>query len=103
MRRTDFQINNPVSTAGDYTMKSEDDYIGVTSTAAQRTITLAPAAAVGKGKIVVIKDESGGAGTNNIIADGNASETIDGSSTKTIAANSGSLMLYCTGTAWFSI
>lgn len=103
MRSNDLQINNPISTAVGITITSETDYVGVTNTDSARTIVLPPAASVGRGKVIVIKDESGAAGTNNITADGSGNETIDGATTKAIATNYGYLRLYCTGTAWFTI
>ncbi len=76
--------------------------VGVTSTAAPRTITLPPAAAAAAGCVLVVKDESGGAAGNNITVDGDGAETIDGAATKVINTNFGALRLYCTGTAWFT-
>ena len=74
----------------------------MTSTAAARTINLPAAATAGAGKVYIIKDESGAAGTNNITADANASETIDGATTKVINSNYGVLRLICDGTNWFT-
>ena len=88
--------------AGDYTVKVSDCIIGITSTAAARTVNLPLAADAGDGMIVYVKDESGGAGTNNITIDGNGSETIDGALTKVINTNYGAVRLYCTGTTWFT-
>lgn len=75
--------------------------IGVTSTASARTITLA-SASTNNGRMVIIKDESGGAGTNNITVDTEGSEVIDGAATKVINANYGVLRVYNDGTNWFS-
>jgi len=49
----------------DYTLTNTDYYVGVTDTAAPRTITL-PAASGREGRMYIIKDESGGAGTHAI-------------------------------------
>lgn len=88
--------------AADYTAEAFDGYVGVTDTAAARTITL-PANTLAEHRIV-IKDESGGAGTNNIIIDGAGSETIDGALTNTIATNYGSRHLVSNGAgAWFVV
>lgn len=89
--------------SSNYTTVMTDTYIGVTSTAAARTITLIAAATAGAGKVYVIKDESGGAATNNITIDGNASETIDGATTKIINTNYGSYTIICDGSNWFTI
>lgn len=90
------------ATATNYTATSADYIIAVTSTASARTITL-PAVAGTTGRVYVIKDESGGAATNNITIDGNASETIDGATTKVINTNYGTSTIYSNGSAWFTI
>jgi len=90
------------ATATSYTATAADYIIAVTSTASARTITL-PAVSGTTGRIYVVKDESGGAATNNITIDGNASETIDGATTKVINTNYGTATIYSNGSAWFSI
>ncbi len=89
------------ATATDYTLVDDDAYVGVTSTASARTITLA-SVLVEEGRIVIINDESGAAGTNNITIDTEASENIDGSSTLVISTNNGSAQLISDGTDWFT-
>jgi hypothetical protein len=81
---------------------SGETIIGVTSTAAARTITLATADMVA-GRIVYIKDESGGAATNNITIDTQGAEVIDGVNSITITANYGVARLYSNGTNWFTL
>lgn len=90
-----------VSTATSYIASVANYYIGVTDTSLAPTITLPAAATVGAGKVLVIKDESGGAGTNNITIDGNGSETVDGGLTFAINNNYGSVNLMCDGSNWF--
>jgi len=90
------------TTATNYTVLATDYYIGVTNTSSARIITLPASAASGNGKVVIIKDESGGAGGNNITVAGNGTDQIDGASSKTINSNYGSLRLICSGTGWFS-
>jgi hypothetical protein len=90
------------ATAITYTALTTDYLIAVTSTASARTINL-PTAASMTGRVYVIKDESGAAGTNNITIDGNASETIDGATTLVISSNYGTATIYSNGTAWFTI
>ena len=85
----------------DYTATLEDYIISVDTTTNAPTITL-PTASSATNHVYVIKDE-GNAGSNNIIVDGNASETIDGSTTQTISSNYGSLQIYSNGTSWFII
>lgn len=90
------------SVAAGYAMVKGDELVAVTSTAAARTITLPPATQM-KERMVTIKDESGGAGTNNITIDGSESETIDGSATLVISSNYGVARLYSNGSAWFAV
>lgn len=92
---------NRTATAISYTALTTDFIVGVTSTAAARTITLPAAATAVVGCIYVIKDESGAAATNNITVDGNGSETIDGATTYVINTNYGAVCLYTDGTAWY--
>lgn len=54
-----------------------------------------------QGTIVVIKDETGTANTNNIVINTSDSTTIDGASTFTITQAYGSVSLYCNGSNWF--
>ncbi len=96
------QRRKRTTTAISYTALLTDYIIGVTNTGAARTITLPPASEFGDGFILIVKDESGGAGTNNITIDADGSETIDGATTKVINTNYGAVRLYCTGTAWFT-
>lgn len=91
--------------AGNYTITATDpDYIGITSTAAARTVTLPAASAVSAGRTFVVKDESGAAATNNITVQRAGSDTIDGATTKVINTNYGSARLYSDGASkWFSV
>ena len=90
------------ASATDYTAKVSDFIIAITNTGAARTVNLPPVASAGVGTVYIVKDESGGAGTNNITIDGDGSETIDGATTKVINTNYGAVRLYCTGSAWFT-
>jgi len=74
--------------------------LGVTNTAAPRTITLATADAR-DGKFITIQDESGGAGSNTITIDTEGSELINGAATTTIPTNYGARGLYSDGSNWF--
>jgi len=100
------QINGSLAvkrtaTAEDYTTSGET-IVGVTDTTAARTITLATADCV-EGRLITIKDESGGAGTHSITIATEGSETIDGASTVTISTNYGCIRLYSNGNNWFTI
>lgn len=80
-----------------------DYYIGVTSTAAARTITL-PTAGLIKNQSFIIKDESGGAGTNNIsVVVAGGVKTIDGLTSYPININYGSVTVVYNGTNFFTI
>jgi hypothetical protein len=83
-----------------YSASSDDQYIGSTySVTGTQTITLPTPTA---GKVLIIKDEDGNAGTNPITIDNNSTENIDGSTSVSISTNYGSLRLYSDGTDWFT-
>jgi len=88
-------------TAVDTSVTRSDQYIGVTDTSAPRTITLpggSPAStAFFVGQKLTVKDETGGAATNNITISG----PIDGGSSAVINTNYGSLDFIYDGTNYF--
>jgi len=88
------------TTATSYTTVATDFIVAVTSTASARTITLVSAATMGAGAILIVKDQSGGAATNNITV--SSGDNIDGAGSATINANYGVIRLYCTGSTWYS-
>ena len=79
----DTQQYNVTKTATSYTTVVSDYYIGVTSTAAARTISTTAEDQL-RGRVMILKDESNAAGTNNITFDPAGSVTVDGASTKVI-------------------
>ena len=83
-----------------YTALVTDYYIGITSTAAARTVNLPAAATAGAGKVYIIKDESYNASVNNITVDPSGAELIDNAATKVINTNGGSITIICDGAAW---
>lgn len=94
------QVYPVVAKATDYTLTDDDYYCVVNATGADRTITL-PAVSGRSGRVYHIKKLDGSA--NDVIIDGNASETIDGNLTVTLsgaAAQFHVLSLICTGSAW---
>ena len=97
-------LTKRTATATDYLTTINDNIIGVTSTAAARTITLSSAAfaqgTATRAYHVIVKDESGGAATNNITVATEGAELIDGAATYVIAQNYGSATFYSTGSAW---
>lgn len=80
-------------------------YVGVTSTASARTINLPTALTPGSsptaGQVFIIKDQSGGAATNNITVTTTNGLLIDGSTTALINTNYGSLTVKFDGTNYF--
>ncbi len=78
--------------------------IGVDSSGGAHTITLASADCVA-GRIIIIKDEAGSAGTNNITIATEGSEDIDGTSDDNsvlITSNYGVVRVYSNGSDWFT-
>lgn len=84
-----------------YTTKETDVIIGVDTTSAAVTVTLATET-VTKGRVVIVADEGGNAGTNAITIATEGSETIDGSATASISTNYGAVRLYSDGSNWFT-
>lgn len=91
-----------IAVQADYTLTDTDYYIGVTDTAAPRTVTL-PTASGRDGRVYIIKDESGGAGTRPITVKAESGETIDGAKTMTISTNYGVLRVISSGKNWFGM
>lgn len=78
----------------------DEFFIGVTDTSVPRTITLPSPE---EGRMYVVKDESGGAGTNNITVTVTGGGTIDAAASIPITANHAALRVYGgVGTAWFT-
>jgi hypothetical protein len=75
--------------------------IGVTDTSAARTITMSTSD-MKPGRILIVKDESGAAGTNNITVDTQGAETVDGQDSVTITADYGVVRVYSNGSNWFT-
>ncbi len=97
-------INGTIKdTPSDYTViAGTDHFVAVSNTDSARTVYLPTAASVGTGGIIVVKDTSGAANSNNITVEGSGDETIDGAANKAIDTAYGSLRLITNGTAWFT-
>lgn len=95
-------LSTTVATVTGSTTTSGQDIIGVTSTASLVTITLRTLD-MQKGKVMYIKDQSGGASINNITIDTQGSETIDGLNLLKITANYGVLKIYSDGSNWYTL
>ena len=82
---------------------STDYIILATGTASPvRKVTL-PAISGQQGRIIIVKDASGNAGSNGLEVDADGSETIDGSADKLINSNYGFLVLVCGASEWHVI
>lgn len=89
--------------SANYTATTTDNYIGYTSTSSAWTVSLPQASTCPAGQIIVIKDESNAAGTNNITITPFSGDTIDnGLTTYAITANSGVLRLVQRNSAWWT-
>lgn len=85
--------------ADDYQALTTDRVIGVVDTSNPVAVTLADPSTLLPGQMVLVKDESGGAGTNPITVNGQ----IDGLSSIPIAQNYGVLWVMSTGTTYAGI
>ena len=77
-----------------------DHFIGVDTTNQTITITLPSTSNVAEGKIFLIKDEGGNAGTNNVTIATTGNVNIDGSSTIVLDSDYAALNIYYNGTEW---
>jgi hypothetical protein len=95
--------NTTTVNAATYDLLDTDYILNVdyTVSGAVTSLTL-PSAQTIDGRLVIVKDSGGNAGTNNITIDTEGSETIDGSATYTINDNYGAINLYSDGTNWFT-
>jgi Head domain of trimeric autotransporter adhesin len=83
-----------------YTATASDYTIVCNNTSGAITITL-PAASTAAGRVYVVKKIS--AVFNNVTIDANASETIDGVTTRVLSSQYESVMIQCDGTSWYII
>ena len=91
------------NSAATYSVLTTDQYIGTTRSATGTgTVTLPLGSAVVVGRQFVVKDEGGNSGSSlrRITVAASGSDTIDGSSTRGITSNFGSLTVLWTGTRW---
>lgn len=93
------------SNAGNLTVGLTATIFGCTSTAAPRTATLPQSGSnLAAGSYFMVKDESGGAGTNNItISVSGGTKTIDGATSLVIDMNYGYWVGYYDGTNYYTV
>ena len=89
-----------VKWAEDRTAQTDYHFIGVDTTARAVTITLPNKSGITTGKILLIKDEGGAAGSNNITVNTGDNSTIDGSATIILDSDYASISVYYNGTEW---
>jgi hypothetical protein len=92
-------LGNHQGTAAAYSLLQSDYILAVDTTNIVR-VTLPATASVGDGKVYVIKDSTGNAGTKTITIARSGADSIEGATTKTISANYGSVTLFSSGTKW---
>jgi hypothetical protein len=80
-----------------YTATENDVFIACDATGGAITITLPACASTRVGKRIVVKKIDN---ANNVILDGNASETIDGATTKTLSAQWAVMTIVNSGSSW---
>lgn len=85
------------SKTANYTATSTDDVILCSASGGAFSITL-PAAASNTGKVLFIKKTD--SSSNIVTVDGDASETIDGTTTKKLCTQNESLKIVCDGSNW---
>lgn len=85
------------STSTDITTGTTQVIVRVDASGAARTITL-PAAASSTRRVYVIKKSD--SSVNTVTIDGNASETIDGATTRVISTQYAGVVISCNGTGW---
>lgn len=94
-------------TAVNYNVDANNYYIGVTDTSAPRTINLSDGAGVAlpeRDQVFIVKDESGGAATNNItVTTQGGTVLIDGQVSQVINSNYGCISVIYDGTNYFII
>jgi hypothetical protein len=95
------QITRTAINDAGYSALPSDYLIAYTSLTAARTVTL-PAATGMNNHILIIKDESGAAGTYNISVNVTAGGSIDGAASKVLSTNYGVIEVYSNGSQWFT-
>lgn len=93
------RLHRIFSKTGAYVAMLDDDVLLADAAGGAFTITL-PVAATVPGKRLTIKRISA---SNNVTVDGDASETIDGATTKVLGSQWAFITVISNGTAWFIV
>lgn len=80
-----------------YAIAATDFFVGTDSTASPFQVTLADAADLSDGQMLVIKDEGGNASSNNVTVAASGSQTIDGKNSVVLESPYAAIQLYCNG------
>ena len=96
------RVSTTVVSSFPYTVAEGDYIILIEGTGTPRTIDL-PAKANHAGRVLIIKDATGNASSNNIEVKPNGSENIDGAGDKLINTNRGSIRIVCASDQWHII
>ena len=94
-------LRNYIYVTTSYSVLNKDEIVGVRT--AGSTITLPEPVGYGEGRILTIKDESGGAESSNITINARAGSTVDGASSVALSTNYGVLEIYVADGNWYSI
>jgi len=95
-------VLHAVGSAVSYVDGGTDSYVGITDTTAPRTVTLPPLFG-SQGTLMIVKDESGAAGTNAITVNTSDGSLIDAQATALIFKNYGSLTFIARAGNWWII
>ena len=90
-----------VHSASPYTILVTDCIVPVNTTGGAVTVDL-PATAPAAGKVWIVKDEGGDAGTNHVTISAGGTTQIDGGTTATISSNYGVSRIYSNGSQYFT-
>ena len=106
LRVLDFKVDtrelNHVTVSANYTIKDEDEIIGVDTDVAAVTLTLPSAAAAAEGRPYSIQDEGNNADVNNITIVTEGSELINEQNSYVVNSRNGGVGLYSDKTDWWA-
>mgnify|MGYP003632646125 FL=1 len=94
------RVKTRVASSFPYTVADDDYIVLVEGTGTPRGINL-PAKAGQTGRVLIIKDATGNASSNNIQINPNGSENIDGLGDKLMNGNKSSLTIVCGSDQWY--